>query len=232
MENYQTETHIPLEDMRHVLLGRSIINLDSSILESMKRHVPLAFYTEQSRDETRFFIGRDYQRIESTRATDFRIELLERIAGGEAELLEHHFTTNEQGHSYTLAYESVHDKSSAYRDNRIETAPLFRIWESSLTLPHRETRIRDCTEAEEGLPHLISAYLVHQNKEDQYPNWLRAGLRDMEHRNELTSEQPRLRMVPSVLMNPGALTEYVDQERKQDITKKPTENLFNRGEIK
>ena len=156
MDNYQPEINIPLEEMNRMLLGRTILDMGVIGHSASGHGVPLSFYSEQHGDSARFFIGRDYRRIEPSGQTDYRIELLERLVENN---------------------ESERVGNMFWRSGRVETAPLFRVWEQNLTPPSRERRVCDFQEPQNGLNFLTMAYVVFQNQEDQIPAHIQTHLR-------------------------------------------------------
>lgn len=161
---YQPELHLPLEEMSYILLGRTPINMRGVARVALEQEVPLAFYSEKERGFGRFFIGRDYQRMDPAGRQDFRIELLERQLDGET----------------SDGYESLQMRvgSITVFTGRVETAPLFRVWEFSLVPPAREAMIRDHTDAQHGLQYLTIAYVIHQDQEELIPMPVRHGLEE------------------------------------------------------
>ncbi len=167
--NYQPEIHLPLEGMNHILLGRTLIGVTEQTKEAMDRGVPLAFYSEQAGALCRFFIGRDYRRMEPRGKTDYRIELLERLADMDSV------------GSEDWGFESIENPSTLFESGRVETAPLFRVWQMSLAPPLREVWIRDYENApQRGLQKLIEAYVIHQNDESTMSKYLKMDLKRLQ----------------------------------------------------
>tara|TARA_Y100000310_G_C20128389_1_gene554700 strand:+ start:31 stop:531 length:501 start_codon:yes stop_codon:yes gene_type:complete len=163
MDNYQTPMHVPLEEMSHILLGRSTIKMEWAINESLEHDTPMALYSEQSGPGGRLFVGRDYNRMDPNGRIDFRIELLERLVED-------------------IGYETTTERVGTLTRNtgRVETSPLLRLWEINLTPPLREIRVRDYNDAQNGLPYLSIAYVVHQNQDEEIPEAVLDNLRRWE----------------------------------------------------
>jgi hypothetical protein len=142
MDNYQPEMHVALEQMPYILVGRTLIDMRHVIAVSVAMEVPLAFYTE---GPGRFFIGRDYERMDPCGRLDFRVELLERLMGD------------------ADTWESLGGRT--WESRRVQTAPLLRLWEVSLAPPLRESHVCDCTSPQYGLQHLVEAYVLRQNRD-------------------------------------------------------------------
>ena len=187
--HHRRDMHVPLEEFGYITLGRTIVPIRELAIDSANQGIPLAFYVEQSpgtevsttvntypnglelqraeSDGMRFFIGRDYERMEVQGNNNFRVELIERLL---------HDQSSE-------SYYGTRDCS--WESDRVETAPIFRVWESNTRPPLRERPICDCTHAQYGLGYMLRRWVILENRD--LPDCLRVETSHWEGNGEINN---------------------------------------------
>jgi hypothetical protein len=157
LNRHASEENVPLEEMSYIFLGGTLIDMNGVLRFSEERNIPLSFYSEDQGDMRRHFVGRDYNRMDPEGGADFRIELLETMERPyEGEVLR-----STRGGTTILNY--CGDERS-----RVDTLPLFRLWEISLTPPAREGRVLDSSR-DSALQELTIAYVINQGRDIPTP---------------------------------------------------------------